>query len=120
MFLIEWKNSRKQKWVRRFNILFAGEKIVDFSRRMEYASNARNEFETKLHKDEMITKEVATSDTIPFPQEFKVGILRKLGLEITKKQMPHLVTHLLILTHFRMNYLEKLMMITFFPSKKLN
>ncbi|KAJ3276077.1 Dynein heavy chain 1, axonemal [Terramyces sp. JEL0728] len=78
MFLIEWIDIGGQKWVRRFNLLFPGENLDAFSRRMEHASTARNEYEIM----ERCEKEIKTSklETLaPYPPSFKTGILKRVG-----------------------------------------
>jgi hypothetical protein len=106
LFLIRWVENQKPKWVRRFNILFSGEKLDDFSRRMEIASIARNEFEFKAQEDKIIAEETKNA-LVPYPNHLKLGVLRKLGREISPKEAKLIVSTLLF--HIRNRYLKNLL-----------
>ncbi|KAJ3322620.1 Dynein heavy chain 3, axonemal [Boothiomyces sp. JEL0866] len=78
MFLIEWIELGGRKWVRRFNLLFPGENLDAFSRRMEHASTARNEYEM-LEKCEKEIKTTTLEKLAPYPPSFRTGILKRVG-----------------------------------------
>ncbi|KAJ2999081.1 Dynein heavy chain 3, axonemal [Globomyces sp. JEL0801] len=86
LFLIQWIDRKCQKWVRRFNLLFPGDNLDSFSRRMEFASNARNEFESQANTDSII-KKIDLPNMAPMPIELKQGALKRIGMPLSKKQL---------------------------------
>jgi hypothetical protein len=85
LFKIEWEDSRKQKWVRRFNLLFPGEKLADVSQRMEQASKTREIYEERNLSVKMIESSTL-EDMAPFPESLKLGIFRRLGRRVQKSE----------------------------------
>ncbi|KAJ3258093.1 hypothetical protein HK103_004086 [Boothiomyces macroporosus] len=86
MFLIEWLELGGQKWVRRFNLLFPGENLDAFSRRMEHASTARNEYEM-MEKCEKEIKTTTLETLAPYPPAFRTGILKRVGPISNQKEI---------------------------------
>jgi hypothetical protein len=85
LFRIEWEESTTRKWVRRFNLLFPGEKLADVSQRMEQASKARELYE-EINMNARLIGSSTVEDMAPYPESFKLGILGKIGRKILKTE----------------------------------
>lgn len=110
LYLIQWEGNHNQKLVRRFNLLFPGEKLDDVSQRMERASKARQEYEATNFNDDLIEKSVIIN-LAAYPKKFKLGILSKLGRPVAKHEAKIVV----FFVEFRMSSSKNWKKIMFMP-----
>jgi hypothetical protein len=97
IFQIEWiesDNSKSQalpiKSVRRFNLLFEGENLGNFTLRVDLASNVRTEYEANVNFHLMIN-ELNINDIAPLPKGLTRGALKRICIPYEKTGRESLV-----------------------------
>lgn len=83
-FQIQWQESGKQKWVKRFNLLFEDENIEDFKSRIQAALRRRQEVERDArYKAYVDQQEWRNMDTLD--QGFQERVMHLAGWELPQK-----------------------------------
>ena len=83
-FQIQWQESGKQKWVKRFNLLFEDEKIEDFKSRIQAALRRRQEVERDArYKAYVDQQEWRNMDTLD--QGFQERVMHLAGWKLPQK-----------------------------------
>jgi hypothetical protein len=90
-FTIEWVPSGIQKKVGRLNLLFENESKELFYQRIEYAVKTRNKVEQAQKTRELILTE-KSAPIAPLPKTIKMGILVRIGRQMTVREMPVIVS----------------------------
>ena len=98
LYLIEWIPSRVQKHVNRLNILFEFEDKELFYKRIEQAVRTRNQVEKEAAYKETIMQ-YESKNIVPLPKSWKIGILDRISMNITVKDMP-------IIVFIHLNYIK--------------
>lgn len=68
VFLIEWDFNGQRKKVKRLNLIFDAEDHARFFKRLDYAVNARNEFEKNLSHFDIINQKVSEREIGHLPK----------------------------------------------------
>jgi hypothetical protein len=89
-YLIVWEDSQIFKWVRRFNLMFQGEKLDYLTQRMEKAVQARSLLEAE-YRNHMVISEMSNIKVAPYPQSLKIASLRRFGRPIRKSERKTIV-----------------------------
>ena len=83
-FHIQWQESGKQKWVKRFNLLFEDESIDDFKARIQAALRRRQEVERDARYKAYVDQQPwQNRDTLD--QGFQQRVMQLAGWDLPQK-----------------------------------